>query len=280
MHLLPPTHYPTLHTLLAAVPFNGYFARSVLQHHVRGSVFVDSVDAPHNAYILHPYGMSLLLGDGESEGFKKWLYDYMLNTQGQRQGNEWMQVSSERWSGRIADELGDKLLLAEHNHAGCYASTIEVNSRVNFEFNAERYHTRPPLSTPAGVRIERLNADTVRSMHGSVIPLAFWNSTEEFIQHSIGYSVFVNGEQASTAYAAFIHDAILEIGIETVAAFRGQGHAQRCCGALIDYCLQEGRTPVWSCRLENRGSYRLALSLGFEPIRELPYYRLCTTGGF
>jgi RimJ/RimL family protein N-acetyltransferase len=170
--------------------------------------------------------------------------------------------------------------LAELNEEGCYQQCIEVNSRVNFVFNAERYHTRPPLSTPAGVRVERLNADSVRSMHGSVIPLAFWNSTEEFIQHSIGYSVFVNGEQASTAYAAFIHDAILEIGIETVAAFRGQGHAQRCCGALIDYCLQEGRTPVWSCRLENHGSYRLALSLGFEPIRELPYYRLCTTGGF
>jgi hypothetical protein len=32
--------------------------------------------------------------------------------------------------------------------------------------------------------------------------------------------------------------------------------------------------PVWACRLENDGSYKLAQKLGFEPVLEIPYYRL------
>lgn len=33
-------------------------------------------------------------------------------------------------------------------------------------------------------------------------------------------------------------------------------------------------SPVWACRMQNRGSYNLARSPGFEPALEIPYYRL------
>lgn len=32
--------------------------------------------------------------------------------------------------------------------------------------------------------------------------------------------------------------------------------------------------PIWSCRLENTGSYKLAQKIGFLPTAEIPYYRL------
>ncbi len=46
------------------------------------------------------------------------------------------------------------------------------------------------------------------------------------------------------------------------------------CSTLIEYCLENSYEPVWACRLENVGSYKLAEKLGFEMYGEVPYYRL------
>jgi len=78
----------------------------------------------------------------------------------------------------------------------------------------------------------------------------------------------------STAFSAFVHGHLLELGIETLAGFYGRGFAQFTCSALIDYCLENNLEPVWACRLENTGSYKLAQKLGFEVEHLLPYYQL------
>jgi RimJ/RimL family protein N-acetyltransferase len=66
----------------------------------------------------------------------------------------------------------------------------------------------------------------------------------------------------------------LEIGIETAEEFRRKGFAEIVCEAIIEYCIANKYEPVWSCRLENSGSYILAQKMGFEPIYKIPYYRL------
>jgi RimJ/RimL family protein N-acetyltransferase len=111
-------------------------------------------------------------------------------------------------------------------------------------------------------------------MTGTVIPSFFWNNAEDFLKNGVGYSLLYNNQLATTAYSAFIHDDMLEIGIETIPEFRGKGFAQLACSALIDYCIENNYEPVWACRLANIGSYKLALKLGFEVNIELPYYRL------
>ncbi len=80
--------------------------------------------------------------------------------------------------------------------------------------------------------------------------------------------------KAATAFSAYILDDQLEIGIETLAEFRKMGFAELVCGALIDYCLDSGYEPVWSCRFENTASYPLAQKMGFVPVSITPYYRL------
>lgn len=65
-----------------------------------------------------------------------------------------------------------------------------------------------------------------------------------------------------------------EIGVETRPEYRRRGYAWVAAARLIGECLGMGLEPVWSCRKENRGSYELACSLGFEPTIDIPYYRL------
>ena len=93
-------------------------------------------------------------------------------------------------------------------------------------------------------------------------------------ENGIGFSLLYKNKLATTAYSAFIIEDKLEIGIETIEEYRGKGFAQYTCAALIDYCITNNYEPVWSCRLENIGSYKLAIKLGFEPTRKLPFYRL------
>jgi len=90
----------------------------------------------------------------------------------------------------------------------------------------------------------------------------------------VGFTLVGDGELISTAFSSFRHDGKLEIGIETLEAHRGNGYAQCVCARLIDYCLEHGLEPVWSCRLGNKGSYELALRLGFEPTITRPYYEV------
>ena len=45
---------------LSEIPFNTYFAHSVLKGHVEGQVLVDDENNPTAAYIQHKYGMSLI----------------------------------------------------------------------------------------------------------------------------------------------------------------------------------------------------------------------------
>jgi L-amino acid N-acyltransferase YncA len=78
----------------------------------------------------------------------------------------------------------------------------------------------------------------------------------------------------STAFSSFIHDHQLEIGIETSENSRGKKFAMVVCSSLIDYCLENNYEPIWACRAENIGSYKLAVTLGFEPIVSIPYYKL------
>jgi len=124
------------------------------------------------------------------------------------------------------------------------------------------------------LKLARTNAEQFGQITGTVVPRYFWRNKQAFDQQSVGFTLMDGNDPVSTAFASFIHAPQLELGIETRTEFQGQGLAQISCSALIDYCLDNNFEPVWACRLENTGSYKLAQKLGFEPIRMIPYYQL------
>lgn len=125
-------------------------------------------------------------------------------------------------------------------------------------------------------KYEIIHTDKIiyHQMQGKVLPKYFWDSADQFVKEGIGYSLIYEEAIVSTAFSAFIFDNQLEIGIETSEYFRGKGFAIAVCMSLINYSLANNYEPVWSCRLDNVGSYKLAQKLGFEPTLFLPFYRL------
>ncbi len=61
MIILPTNDYNNALAFLHTVPFNTFFASSVLEQHVKGKVFVDTIENPKAFYIVHPSGMSFFL---------------------------------------------------------------------------------------------------------------------------------------------------------------------------------------------------------------------------
>ncbi len=278
MLVLPAGSYFLLKEKIKQVTINNLFARSVIEGHVSGKVFVDNISDPQTWYIVHPYGMSLLAGDCGNEEFNSRFLVYATSGGSSPERYEWMQTFPRNWDAVIDDMFGPLITRSAGTEGAGSAGKIELHTRVNFEFRKEKYLQRPRPGLSEKDNIAETGRDYFDKMTGSVIPGRFWDSAEDFKARGRGFTLLHAGEIASTAYSAFVIDNMLEIGIETVEKFRGRGFAEITCSWLIDYCLQNNLIPVWACRRGNTASYSLAIKLGFEPVLEIPFYRLALKG--
>jgi hypothetical protein len=274
MKLLDKHQYYKVKEALRPVTVNNLFAWSVVENHVTGKVYTDQTTRPGSFYVVHPYGMTLLFGDTGNEWFNFRLRDYLFNTNQERVREEWLQAYPGSWNKLLSVMLGDRIVIAGTSQTDSNLKKIEVHTRVNFKFNPQKYHGFKRSLIPGGYKIVRMDHDLFEKMKGSVVPQYFWDSADDFLNLGAGFSIVIGSRPVSTAYSAYIIGNQLELGIETIPEYRGKGLAQHTCSALIDFCLSRDYEPVWSCRLENTGSYLLAQKLGFDPTVTLPYYRL------
>ena len=274
MKELDRADYSKVVNSLRKVKINNLFARAVVESNVPGIVYVDDTDTPATFYVIHSYGMSLLFGKHDNQAFNQAFKEHALNKNHLRNSHEWMQAYPEDWHAVLKELFADCLIKSSEKKPNQGKHIIELNTRVNFKFNREKYREfKRDMITPEN-QIVKTGKKEFECMQGSVIPLNFWDNANDFIANGIGFSTYSGDELACTAFAAYIMDNYLELGMETVPEFRGKGFAQFTCSKLINYCLENNYEPIWACRLENIGSYKLAQKLGFDISKQIPYYRL------
>ena len=275
MERLPESNYALAGEMLRGVPINTYFAQVILTGQVEGVVYADNIDSPTVLYFRHPYGMTLLLGSTENATFNAAFADYMLDRSRRRERDEWMQAYPEAWGSKLRELLGESLVPSHEEGEGSKGKVVQF-VRVNFRFDRgefERAIAQVDLGQYIAVPTTREVFDT---FPGSVTPKYFWKSAEHFLEHGFSLTLLEDGGTvpASTAFTSYVVGNAWEIGIESDPRYRGRGLAFAVCAKFIEHCLPLGKEPIWSCRKENVGSYMLAKKLGFQPVRELPYYRL------
>jgi hypothetical protein len=277
MKLAEKSSYINILPFLAEVDINHYFAKSVLTQRAKGKVFVDDEITPSSFYITSGYGMSLLFGKTNNHEFNLQLRDYLLDNNNDRETDEWLQVYPSHWNSILAKLCDDKLILSKESDSNDKLNCIVQNTRVNFEFNEDKF--KQAIATQKSHLsehvIKEIDKNMFQQLDGVVVPKYFWLSAESFIKYGKGFVLMVEDSVASTAYSATIDESILEIGIETNPAFRGNGYAFTICRKIIEHSLANKLIPVWACKLENTASYFLAQKLGFTVSKKLPYYRLC-----
>ncbi len=280
MLTLKKENFKALLPSLQAIDLNTLFARSVLEGRVGGTVFADDAVSPRAFYIRHPYGMAFLYDDTGSADFFRQLKPYLLNTNRVRDKIEWLQGVPDTLATSLDALLGDRLIKVNPNAP--YPALLHEQSgyvlesqRINYLFCRDKYltykHSRP-AHTHSVVKTSR---EVFCTLNDGVVPKFFWNSYDDFNQFGGGFTLMLDNHiPASTAFASFVLDNKLEIGIETAKDYHGMGYGALTCSALIDFCLAAGLEPVWSCNSTNIGSRKLAEKLGFVEYKRIPYYRL------
>lgn len=274
MVLLSKSNYYKLERPLKDVAFNSLFARFVMENKVDGAIWADNHEQPQTFYVVHPYGMTLLLGDPSNESFNQEFRDYALNVNHTRSSFEWMQTFPDGWTPVLQNLFQEKLVKEADNVERKEEGIVELNTRVNFKFSRNKYTALQRDFNSSDAEVVRITKNIFQEMKGSVVPSNFWRNENDFLKSGAGFSLYYKNQLAATAFSSFVHENQLELGIETVDQFRGHRFATQVCCTLIDYCLEKELEPVWACRQENKGSYQLAIRLGFEPVLKLPYYRL------
>lgn len=274
-----PADFPFLLEKLADIPANTNYAEAVLRGHVAGRVFTDGLDEPSLFVIAHPCGMSLLIANRPLADGAAFVRGYFLNAGGFRSRPEYLQLHPAAEADVVHRILGDELVDGRDGSVEGMAKTLLRQKvirwdRLNFEFNPARFRSREQRPLPAGFRVGRIGRAAFSWTEGAVLPHEFWDSADEFERRGVAFAVYQGDQPVSVAFAAFVLPGRLEIGIETKPEWRGRGLATEACAGFIDHCLQNGLTPVWSCRKGNAGSERTAHGLGFEPTVALPYFAL------
>ncbi len=275
MHILTTDKYEIAAQNIADVNINCFFAKSVIQHHVKGQIFVDDTERPKAFYVLHPYQMSLLYGAISVDFINNQLKSYLLNTNGSRKKDEYLQVFPSNIEAEI-DKLVAQSMCVFDSRVEIDESQYSVvkHQRVNFKFNQTTFRNLVNRIDLSLYSYSPVDLSHFNEFHGSVVPNQFWHNASDFSSQGFGYVLYYYDQPASVAFSSFMHEGFLELGMETKKSYRRKGLATYVCAKLIDYCLDNNLEPVWSCRLSNEASYNLALKLGFEPTAYLPYYDL------
>jgi len=255
---------------LIHVDLNHGFARAVVQGLVAGRVWVDQKPAARVAHAWHPYGMSLVWGD--ELGLAIGTITEHLRAGFYRTQDEWLQIDP-RWEHLDWDTLLDATPGDGAQESA--SSKAQRYSRVNFRFDPKAFeYRRKQAMPPPGWRVRPMSAQEFNLPGIGVTPKAFWRDAAQFLAHGGGWCAECDGEVGAIAFSSFRFDNTLEIGIETLAAYRGRGLALAVAVAMIREILDAGIEPVWSCRKENTPSLELARRLGFSATKVFPYYRL------
>lgn len=252
---------------LADVDCNVGFAAAVLGGLPGGDLWVaDDDGVPLAFHAVHPCGMSLAWGPALGAAADA----VVRRVQGRvaRGRGEWLQVDP-RWHGLDWDGMLGAVPLAEADGAGREPGVVR-RTRLNFSFDAAAFAALRADAT--GTVRRATEADF--AWPGGTVPSDCWPDARTFLAQGGGWVAEVDGAPAALAFAAMTSGDDVEIGIETLPAFRRRGLARVACAALVEDLVASGRTPVWSCRADNVGSERLAGTLGFTVSRRLPYWEV------
>lgn len=263
MIVLHPRDYPKVRTLVTAQE-RVFLPQllGVLEGTLPGRVVVDDADAPTAAVVFgKSVQVSRWLGYCRNDTFVTELKEFVKREQHTCDPVPvWATAANQRWNEAISTVYGGNLFAAP---------------RTEFEFNAHQYERqRKAVTLPAGVTIRHITA----SQLDAFVPLrdlnlSVWATVEDYLRGGPGFGAFYGEQWLGYCDSLFVGGGLAELNIGVLQQHRREaGIGTVLAQNYIDACLQVGLVPCWSCDTANRASYRMAQTLGFEPLREYSSY--------
>lgn len=93
-----------------------------------------------------------------------------------------------------------------------------------------------------------------------------WQSMADFVRAGFGFCACDGASIVGWCTAEYVSDGRCGIGIETVAAYQGQGIATLTASAFTGYCATRSITPHWDAWSSNLPSVAVAEKVGFRKV--------------
>ncbi|CAN5569183.1 hypothetical protein BH10BDE1_BH10BDE1_35260 [soil metagenome] len=220
---------------------------AVISNEQDGSVYVDNIDSPRQAYVEHHFGFAQIFGASEG-GFESRLEKYLFKE---------VIADSDAKKIRLYGTFEPEFLLAHPSH--------EIRSeRQRFRLDPhhifEDFRFSPELEiAPASLS----NIDAIDSKFGVV--KRFWRNSDDFIEQAHAVVLSSHDELVAICYSAANSKGTTEIDVVTDERFRKRGFGKVVVSAYIKGCRAASLEPGWDCFTNNLGSMRLCESVGFKP---------------
>ena len=98
-----------------------------------------------------------------------------------------------------------------------------------------------------------------------------WGITSTLLAEGFAAGGIVDDRLVGIAYTTAVSGRHADVGIATLATWRGPGMATACAALVCESVQATGRTPVWSTGENNLASLRVAGKLGFVEVHRRVY---------
>jgi GNAT superfamily N-acetyltransferase len=146
-----------------------------------------------------------------------------------------------------------------------YVSRDGQEIRIELKYICTRDTFRPRVPEQ-DIELRRFEKDRMQYLYqNNLFPNALGSADNPGRPHMIAAAAVCGGELAGVAAATADCDAMWQIGVDTLPAYRRRGIAQATVGAVTDIILSKNILPYYSTRFYNVASRRTAVSLGYFP---------------
>jgi GNAT superfamily N-acetyltransferase len=131
------------------------------------------------------------------------------------------------------------------------------------------YHLYPddlrPAPPGAAYQVRRLDEKDAAAMADlwAAVPQAEMEEADIGVDHDVAFGCFREGALAAGA-SGFRMAGFIDIGVLTHPDFRRRGLGKTAVAALCQWAIDRDELLLYRCRPDNKGSHRLAESLGFR----------------
>jgi len=223
---------------------------AVLLNQQDGTVYVDDLDCPHQAYIEHVFGFAQVIGQ-PTAGFEAALERYLLI-------DRKFSVPKVRL---YATYFPNFLQQSEYDEMRSFRQRFSITPETLVVSSSQRDVLRARNA-------RNLDLDAIENTFGVVE--RFWRRPEDFIQKANAVVVHCRDHLAGVCYAAAEADRRVEIDVLTLPEFRRLGVGRLAVTEFVMRCFSLSLQPLWDCFTNNAGSMGLSQAVGFFAVNE-PY---------
>ncbi|HEY8889197.1 MAG TPA: GNAT family N-acetyltransferase [Clostridium sp.] len=263
MYKLKLYEYKKVEHIFKELAFN-IVIKSVINGNTPGEIYVDNMVNPKTALVWDMMGELLIEGDDNNNEYNMEINKLIIDDLKPRAAKRYIPCFDFYYSKKFENKLD--VLLQEEN-----CTRIDRNV---YKFKALKLNWRENIPKDCSMVIinekllERKDLKYIESVEGWIS--SFWHSASDFTSKGVGYCLIKEDIVVSWCLSVFVSGKNFELGLETVAQYRGNGYGKLTAAACIEYCIENNIIPFWQCNKDNIPSNKVSESIGFK--KDFQYY--------